>query len=433
MKFSVSKFLSKEGLFILLPAILVTGLAFWVAAQFIKPAPPSNITIATGSVDGAYHQFAKLYAGALEEAGIKLNLKPTAGSAENIRHLVTEGSDIDLALIQGGITDGVSSDGLVSLGRMFMEPVWIFYRDSNEVNRLSALKGKTIAIGPEESGTRQLALSLFKPNDITAETTNFVPLGGMEAAACLTKRECDAVFYVASPEAEAVKALLSADEVRLMSLSQAHAMTRIFPFLTRVTLPEGVIDFVRNIPPNDRTLVAAQAALVAKADIHPAIIGLLVNVAKRIHKQGGLFQNVGEYPKSTDPEFPMSDAAEIAYNSGVPFLQRFLPFWLAIFIERMIILLVPIATIVFPLVKLGPWLYEWRVRRRLLYWYGQLKDLEHRIAADPNGENLSQYKAEIEQINDAVSVIPVPLTFSDRFYELRAAVDLVRQRLAAAG
>ena len=215
-----------------------------------------------------------------------------------------------------------------------------------------------------------------------------------------------------------------------MSFAQGEAMTRIFPFLTRVRLPEGVIDFVRNLPGEDKALVAAQAALVAKSDIHPAIVGLLVNAAKRIHSSGGLFQNVAEYPKRNDPEFPMSDAAEIAYNSGVPFLQRFLPFWLAIFIERMIVLIVPIATILFPLVKLGPWLYEWRVRRRLLYWYGQLKDLEHQIASDPSGAALSEHRTEIERIHDAVSVIPVPLSFSDRFYELRAAVDLVRQRLA---
>ncbi|MCH9766155.1 MAG: hypothetical protein K0U34_09210, partial [Alphaproteobacteria bacterium] len=192
-------------------------------------------------------------------------------------------------------------------------------------------------------------------------------------------------------------------------------------------------DFDRNIPSRNKTLVAAQAGLIAKEDIHPAIVGLLVNAAKRIHRQGDLFQKVGEFPKRDDPEFPVSDAAEIAYNSGVPLLQRFLPFWLAIFIERMIVLIVPIATILLPLMKIGPWLYEWRVRRRLLYWYGQLKDLEHRIAADAPLESLEQHRTDIETISTAVSVIPVPLRFSDRFYELRAAVDLVRQRLASIG
>lgn len=431
MKFSILKFFSKEGLLILLPAALVTVLAFWAAAQFIKPAPPSDITIATGSEQGAYHRFAKLYAEELAKAKIKLHLKSTAGSVENLALLQKPGSGVDLALIQGGVATGETAPGLVSLGRMFMEPVWVFYRSEEELTRLSALKGMKIAVGEQGSGTRQLTLALLQPNGIDAATADFQDVGGAKAAACLEAGDCDAVFLVASPESQTVQGLMRNDSVRLMSFSQGEAMTRVFPFLARVDLPEGVIDFVRNIPKTDKTLVAAQAALVAREDIHPAIVGLFVNAAKRIHEKGGLFQKVGEYPKRTDPEFPLSDAAEIAYNSGVPLLQRLLPFWLAIFIERMIVLIVPIATILLPLIKIGPWLYEWRVRRRLRYWYGRLKDLEHRIAVDPARERLAEYRREIENIGESVRVIPVPLTFSDRFYELQAAVDLVRQRLAA--
>lgn len=430
MKFSISKFFSKEGLLILLPAALVTALAFWVAAQFIKPAPPSNITIATGSEQGAYHRFAKAYAAELAKAGITLHLKSTAGSVENIALLQNAESGVDLALIQGGVATGKTAPGLVSLGRMFMEPVWVFYRGPEELDRLSALKGKTIAVGSKGSGTRQLSIALLKPNGIEAATAIFKNLGGAKAAACLKAGDCDAVFLVASPKSQTVQDLMRDETVRLMSFTQGEAMTRIFPFLARVDLPEGVIDFVRNIPADNKTLVAAQAGLLAREDIHPAIVGLFVNAAKRIHEAGGLFQKVGEYPKRTDPEFPLSDAAEIAYNSGVPFLQRLLPFWLAIFIERMIVLIVPIATILLPLIKIGPWLYEWRVRRRLLYWYGRLKDLEHRIAIDPAREGLADHRREIEEIGESVRVIPVPLTFSDRFYELQAAVDLVRQRLS---
>ena len=157
MKFSLSKFFSKEGILILLPALLVTALAFWFAAQFIKPAPPSEITIATGSETGAYHRFAKQYAAHLAKAGITLNLKSTAGSVENIRSLTAADSGVDLALVQGGVANSEQAEGLVSLGRMFMEPVWVFYRAPEELDRLSALAGKTIAIGPVGSGTRQLA------------------------------------------------------------------------------------------------------------------------------------------------------------------------------------------------------------------------------------------------------------------------------------
>ena len=173
MKFSTSKFLSKEGLLILLPSLLVVVAGFWIAAQFIKPAPPTEITIATGSVKGAYHRFAKLYASHLAKSGITLHLKPTAGSVENIRHLVTEGSDVDLALVQGGVAGSESVDSLVSLGRMFMEPVWVFYRGQTDLDRLTSLREKTVAIGPAGSGTQQLAVSLLKPNGVTSRTAKF--------------------------------------------------------------------------------------------------------------------------------------------------------------------------------------------------------------------------------------------------------------------
>lgn len=429
MAYSVSKFFSKEGLLILLPAALVTVLAFWAAAQFIKPAPPSKITIATGSTSGAYHRYAKQYAAELAKSGVSVTLKSTAGSVENVALLADTQSGVDLALIQGGVANAETAPDLVSLGRMFMEPVWVFYRDHQDIERLSGLRSKTIAVGREGSGTRKLALAVLGPSGVTDETATLRPIGGAAATKCLIDAACDAAFFVAAPDAETVRGLLRDDTIKLMSFRQGEAMTRILPFLTRVDLPEGVVDFVRNIPVEDKTLVAAKAALVARKDIHPAIVGLLVNAAKRTHARGGLFQKVSEFPKPNDPEFPLSDAAEIAYNSGVPLLQRLLPFWLAIFIERMIVLIVPIATILLPLIKIGPWLYEWRVRRRLLYWYGQLKELEKEIAADPANERRPEHVQEINRISEAVSVIPVPLTFSDRFYELRAAVDLVRQRL----
>lgn len=420
----------RDVLMILLPAIALVAMAFWIASQFIKPAPPSRITISTGNETGAYHRFGEEYKSILADSGITVDLQTSAGSVENLERLASAKSGTDLALVQGGVGDAESLTNVVSLGRMFMEPVWVFYRAPEVIDRLTQLKGKRIAVGPEGSGTRQLAVALLQPNGVTAKASTFEALGGQQAANCLLEASCDAIILVASPQSQIVRALLQNDSVQLMSFAQAEAMTRIFPFLSHVVLPEGVIDFVANVPKQDTHLVAAQAALVARDDIHPAIVGLLVQAARKVHRPGGLFQKIAEFPKETDPEYPISDAAEIAYNSGVPFLQRLLPFWLAIFLERMIVLLVPIATILLPLFKLGPWLYEWRVRRRLLYWYGELKDLERRIKADPGRRELPQHLEDVDKIDHEVSEISVPLTFSDQFYELRAAIDLVHQRLA---
>lgn len=243
--------------------------------------------------------------------------------------------------------------------------------------------------------------------------------------------EADAAFFTSAPSSPQIQTLLRHPELKIMSLAQAEAYTRIFPYLSRIVLPKGAIDLIKNVPPTDVEMVAPMAALVARDDLHPALVSLLVEAAKQVHSPGGLFHKVGEFPKPQDPEFEMSEDAERAYKSGPSFLKRTLPFWLASFAERITLVAVPLAGILLPLIKIGPAIYKWRVRRRLLYWYGRLKALEILVAEDPKSEVLDEQREEVDTIDAAVSTIPVPLAFSDQYYSLRAAIDLVRQRLSA--
>ena len=420
----------RELLLIVAPAVLAVGFAFWFAYQFVEPAPPSQVTITTGLKTGAYYAFAKRYAAILAKSDITLDVESSAGSLQNLSRLRDKGSDVTLALLQGGISNHKKDPELVSLGRVFLEPVWVFYTGSEKLERLAQLKGKRIAIGGKGSGTRVLALALLQANDLNDETATLLPLSGTEAADALAAGDVDATFLVLSPQAKLVGDLLRNPDIHLMSFKQAEAYTRIFQYLSRVTLPAGVIDLDDQVPKEDVTLVAAQAALVARADVHPAIVGLMVQAAREVHKSGGIFAHFEEFPKAYDPEFPMQNDAERLYKRGPPFLQRFLPFWLANFIERTLIMLIPIATIMLPLFRIVPWLYEWRIRRRILYWYGQLKRVEKDIA-EAGDSGYTEYLAEVERIEQAVGEIPIPLHFSDKLYELRVAVDLVHKRIAA--
>ena len=160
-------------------------------------------------------------------------------------------------------------------------------------------------------------------------------------------------------------------------------------------------------------------------------MGLLVDAAKEVHSLGGLFERPGEFPKPRDPGIPMSEDAARTYASGKNILHRHLPFAVASFIERMLVMMLRIATILLPLLKIVPWVYQWRIRSRIYYWYGQLKRLEHDLALDRSDGAKMTYRHRIAKIEDAVSIIPVPSYFSDRLYHLRAAVVLVRQRIAA--
>ncbi len=423
-----------EFLLIFTPAVLLIAGAFWFAFQFVEPAPPTVVRISSGSEGGGYFGFAHRYAEILNRSGIELKVMPSAGSIENIERLGDDEAGVSLALLQGGVATSRKAAGqtmpdLMSIGRVFLEPLWIFYRSDEEIDALSQLKGKRLAIGAPGSGTRILVEALLQPNNMSADNTDLNMIGGSQAAAALKKGDVDAIFLALSPEAPLIAELLKTPGLRILNLRHAEAYTRLLPYLKRVVLPAGVIDLVAGIPASDVEMVAAQAALVARTDTHPAIVTLLVEAVREVHGDGGMFRSVGDFPINNDPEYSMSEDADRLYKYGPPFLQRFLPFWLATFIERMIVMIVPIATILIPLAKIVPWLYEWRIKRRIFYWFRELRDLERQLSDRSQTPDLAAMKAELVHIEDAVSSIPVPLHFSDRLYELRAAVDLVRQRV----
>jgi TRAP transporter TAXI family solute receptor len=419
----------REYIWIIGPVALLVAGAFWLAFQFVEPAPPRTFVMSTGAESGGYHAFGKRYAAILKKSGVTLQLKTSAGSVENFARVNDPKSGVSVALIQGGIAPAGPHETVVSLGRMFLEPLWVFYRSADTVDRLTQLRGKQVAIGPEGSGTRPLALSMLKINELDETNVKLAALGGDTAVKALEAGEVDAIFLALAPEAPMVQKLLRNPDIKLMSFAQAEAYTRVLPFLSRITLPEGVVDMVRGIPARDVSLLAPATALVAAEALHPALVGRMVEAAKEIHGVGGLFQRIGDFPKAADPEFDLSDDAARFYKNGPPILQRYLPFWLATFMERMSVMVLPIATLLLPLFKLGPALYRWSIKRRIFFWYGKLKKLEDRVRHDQVGELRAIHTDEIHEIEQAVETIPVPLAYADQFYTLRAAIDLVRQRL----
>ena len=271
------------------------------------------------------------------------------------------------------------------------------------------LNGKRLAIGPEGSGTRHLVTNLLAHNGITKDTASLLPLSGQPAVSALEKDEIDAIFLDFTPEAPIIQGLFRNPDVRIKSFSPADAYTRRFPYLSKLALPQGGFDLKRNIPPSDVSLLGTAAALVARKDLHPALVFLLSQAAAEVHSSPGLFQQAGDFPKATDPEFPMSDTAVRFYKDGPPFLQRFLPFWVVNLVEQLIVLALPILAVTSPVFKLAPALYRWRARRRILYWYRQLKKVEASLDVEPTAGQAAMLRAEIDRIEDDVNSSSVPL------------------------
>jgi uncharacterized protein len=429
-----------EMLVVGFPALILVISAFWFTLQFVKPAPPTKIVIGTSRSSNPYYKLAERYKQVLAKHGITLELRETAATAENLKLLNDPTSDVQAAFVQGGITNGKESPGLKSLGRVIYEPVWIFYRASEKIERLSDLRGKRVLVGPAGGGTNVLATHLLAANDVTASTATLLNKELPDYAKLLDDGEADAGFLVVGANTPIIQKLLDDPSVRLLSLTQAAAYTKRFPYLMRLDLEQGIVDFSRNVPPVDTIMVGTTAGVIVRDDLHPALANVLTQALKAVHSEpvlddkgeAPLFQRAGEFPMEMDAEFPMSSDAKRVYRQGAPFFQRYLPFWLATLVDRLIVMALPLIGILLPVLRLAPMVYTWRVRQRLLHWYKELKKVEMGLSAKSELAQLAQKQARIEEIEEAVNQIPVPLGFSNQLYDLRQHIDVVRRRLTGA-
>jgi TRAP-type uncharacterized transport system substrate-binding protein len=439
----------------LLPLLLIAiGLllaAYWV----LDPTPPHHVVLATGVDQGAYAEFGKRYAQQLARHDIRVELRPTQGAAENLQLL--RSGQVDLAFVQGGADADHAADGsnpdahLRSLGSMFYEPVWFFFRydppktpraasaphggvatlgrpgggqlDAPGLTQLSQLKGWRLNIGAPGSGVPNLMQRLLEANRIEPASLTLLQQSQTPAVVDLLEGRLDALVFASAPESLMVQMLLQTPGIRLFDIAQSEAYSRRFAFLTPALLPRGIVDLARDMPPQDVHLVAPTATLVAREDLHPALVQLFVQAAQQVHGQAGWFQRRGDFPNAHDNERPLHPEAARVYAKGEPFLQRYLPFWLANLVDRMWVVLLSIIGLLIPLARIVPPLVEFRIRSRVFRWYGQLRALEAEpLTAEQRLQRLDEIEARVERIS-------VPLSYADGLYALRSHIQLVRRRL----
>ena len=423
--------------FILL-AIGLLALAYWL----LDPAPPRHVVLATGPDQSDYAEIGKRYAQLLKENGVEVRLKKTTGAAENLALLRQPGGEVDIAFVQGGIDDGrpapseeeaPADDRLVSLGSLFHEPVWLFYRaDSAErllkapdLTSLAQLAGWRINIGAPGSGVPNLMGRLIAANRIDPATITLIREPATPAVLSLLEGRTDALVFASAPESLLVQMLLQTPGIRLFDFAQAEAYARRLPWLSAVTLPRGVVDLAGDIPPSDVRLVAPTATLVARMRTHPAVIQLFVQAAQQVHGGAGWFQKKGDFPNANNIEGPLAKEAQRFYSRGAPVLQHYLPFWLANLVDRMWPVLVTIVAALIPLSRMLPPLYTFRVRSRIFRWYRQLRHVENAIGKRPNDELLR----ELAEMERRVEHVNVPLSFTEELYSLRTHIRMVAERL----
>jgi hypothetical protein len=427
---SIRDLLVSAGPFAALAVALLVLAYLW-----LDPTPPKRVTLVTGPAQSAYDEFGQRYRKALATNGIEVVLLASQGSSDNLR-LLREGK-ADLGFVQGGSNERATREesGIESLGSLFVEPVWLFYREDAarklnpqaRLSSLSQLQGLRLNVGTAGSGVPSLMDKLFEANTIDASRIVRSQLEQTPATMALLAGEIDALVFASAPESLMVQMLLQTPGIKLMDFAQSEAYSRRFPFLTPVVLPRGVVDLARDLPPDDLRLVATTTALLTREHTHPALLQLFAQAARDLHSPAGWFNRAGSFPTIEHSEYPVSREAEREITGGRPFLQRYLPFWLANLVERMWLVLGIIIAILLPLSRVVPPLYEFRIRSRVFRWYGQLRAIELQMQAE--GSDPAQLAHDLDVLECRVADISVPLSYADELYALRNNIALVRRRL----
>jgi TRAP transporter TAXI family solute receptor len=419
---AVVEFIKVWGLVML---IVVGG--FVVTYQYVGAPPPKVVRIATGAKNGAYYAFARRYARLLANDGISLEVVPTAGSVENFDLL--KNGKVSLALVQGGTATDDDKERLQSLGSLFLEPVWIFTRKQKPIKRFSELKGKRVAVGAAGSGTYLLAMQLLSAAGITESNATLIREDTTQAVTSLSQGEIDAAFFVAAPEAPIIQSLFRKPTIELLDFDRAPAYGRLFPFLTVVTLSEGVMNLEHNVPSHDTTLVAASANLAARTDLNTSLIPALLNAVTRVHQAGGVLEQKRQFPSIDFVDLPLNEDALRYITNGPSFLFRWLPYGTAVLLDRLKILVLPFLALLIPLFRVAPPLYRWRVRSKIYRWYAAVREIDSMVQKETVVGDAESLIDRLKELEREVASVSVPLSYAGELYHLRLHIGFLQEKL----
>jgi len=420
---------TRNHLLVLLAAIVCVMTITSLLLMYFIPAPPSRFSIATGGSHQIYEGIGNEYREILARSKVDLRVELTNGVQENIGLLNDPASNIKAAIVQGGVSNAAQSPDLRSLGRINYQIYRIFYKAADSLGDLRQIKGKRIGLGPHGSGQRPMTEKILAASGVNSDNTTFVSLSTQAAASALNDGDIDVLFLPFALDSPVLYGLLTNPRVKAMSFTEADALIRIFPFLTRLALPRAVINFEKIVPANDMVLIAASNLVLVRNDIHPALIDLLAQAIVETHGKPGVFEHAGGFPTLTDPEYPMADSARDFYRNGPSILNRYLPFWITNHVQRALAVFVTVFAIILPLFSYAPKLYKGLVEYRLNSMYRRLRAIEAILHRDIASAEVAGLEADLASVDRAIHLLAIPMQHSDQFFAIKSHLDLVRVRL----
>lgn len=394
---------------------------------WLNPAPPKTLHLAIGRGGGLNGELARQYQADLQRDGIQVELVKTEGSIHSLQLLTDPEAKVDVAFVLGGVAHGAAIPGVVALGSLYYDPIWVFYRRALGAGlALDDLRGRRVSIGSTTSGNYINAIRMLEAYGLNDQNTHFELLGSKDALAKLQAGELDAAFVTAPPESNRLKSFFAEPRVRLLGGQDNAALAARLAYLQLITVPRGTVDLAQHFPPVDTQVLSTTMTLVARESVHPALLYRLLTAMRTINGQPGLLARAHEFPADRAVDFPLSTVAERFYASGVPFLQAYFPFWIAILLDRFLTIVLPVLVMMFPILRVAPAVYGWAIRARLTRWYARLLQLEVDLN---NGlvESVTVAHERLDGIERGIRDLRMPLTFSSQVYVFKEHIDLVRR------
>ncbi len=400
--------------------------ALWLTYQFVEPAPPNQMRLATGDPAGAYHRFGLSLQTAFAAEDITLELVTSEGSVDNLAHL--QAGSVDAAFLQSGIATGEQNLQIEGLASLYYEPVWLFTRGTNRLTQFAELRGLRVATGNTGSGTRAVAEHLLADSGLAGDFTS-IALSSGDAAQALLKGDLDAAFFITSEDSSIIRELLESENVSLADLERSKAHARRNRWLINLELPQGVLNLQTNQPPSDIRLLAVAATLASREDLHPALSDYLLQSAANVAEKDTLFSAASRFPSPDFLDFPISSGAERYFEHGVPFLQRYLPFWAANLVDRLKLLALPFIALLIPLSRVLPPAYRWTIRKKVYRWYDDVQAIDLSARENTDAQNIQACINALAKVESDATCVEIPLSYANELFALRQHIDLVHQRL----
>lgn len=414
---------------IILSVIVLIGMSL----HFLVPAPPKKIVIATGAQTGQYYRLGNEYKTLLEKNGIQVEVLVTKGSIENLELLNDPKHKVDLAFVQSGTSSSNEYPQTQSLAGVFYEPLWVVYQAQSfkdlksPPDKIEDLIHKKVSLGISSSGTRKLVEHVFEQDQLKTNLPNLVELGTDKSLEKLKAGELDAMFISVNNRAQIMQKIFADPNLKIMTFSKAYGYPPRIKGLSVLTVRRATLDIMNDSPDRDILLLTSTAELVSRKDIHPAISSLVMDLSGDLLSKADILSNENVFPNPNHLSFDVNEDAQKVMREGPGFLHRYLPFWVAVWVDRLIRVTIPLLAILIPLFNFLPSILEYRMKFKFAAIYKELRALENLI--QKGDYDRSQIDQDLQALNQRSIRLKVSQFNTKDIYDLLAHIGDVQRRI----